>query len=92
MHGDTAGLELLARAVAELVVAERREEMDAAVEVRELDRGDRPAAGRLVPALERVHDLARPGHLLDADELHPLDVADDSEVHVSHLLAAVRFT
>jgi hypothetical protein len=39
-----------------------------------------------------VHDLARPRHFLDPDELDPLDMANDSEVHISHLLAGVRFT
>jgi hypothetical protein len=39
-----------------------------------------------------VDDLAGPGHVVDPDELHPLDVAHDSDVHISHLLAGVRFT
>ena len=92
MHGDAARLELLARASAELVVAERREEVDAAVEPRELDRRDRAAACRLLPALERMDDLAGAGHLVDPDELHPFHVAHDSDVHISHLPARVRFT
>jgi hypothetical protein len=29
--------------------------------------------------------------VLDPGELHPLDVADDRELHISHLCARVRF-
>src|SRR5581483_6540284 len=49
--------ELLEGAVAELVVAERREEAGRAGELRQLNGRDCSAAGRLRPALGRVHDL-----------------------------------
>jgi hypothetical protein len=38
-----------------------------------------------------VDDLTRPRHALDADELDPLDVTDDGEVHASHLGLELRF-
>ncbi len=82
--------ELFARTAAELVVAERREELDRSVEVQQLDGGDGASAGRLLPGLERVDDVARHGHVLDPGELDPLDVTDDCEPHTSHLGAAVR--
>ena len=81
MHGDAARLELLARAAAEVVVGERGEEEAGAGEIRELDGRDGAAAGGLLPCLERVHDLARRGRMLDARELDPLDVPDDRDVH-----------
>jgi hypothetical protein len=39
-----------------------------------------------------VHDLARSGNGLDLDELDPLDVTDDGDVHISHLGLGVRLT
>ena len=81
VHRDAVRLELLAGAAAELVVGEGREEAARAREVGELDGRDRPAAGRLLPGLERVDDLARLGRVVDARELHPLDMSDDGEVH-----------
>src|SRR5258707_810849 len=75
--GDAAFLQLLSGAPAELVVAERGEELDGAVEVRELCGHYGPAAGCLLPDLQSVDDVARLGHVLDADELHPLHVTDD---------------
>ena len=81
-------LELVARAPAELVVAERGEERRLAAEVRELNRGDGSAAGRLRPRLGRVDDLARPRHRLDADEVDPFDVPDDCGSHDSHSRAS----
>jgi hypothetical protein len=38
-----------------------------------------------------VHDVARLRHPLDPDELHPLHVPDNCEVHGSHLRPGVRF-
>jgi hypothetical protein len=38
-----------------------------------------------------VHDLSRRGRMLDARELHPLDVSDDRNLHISHLEPRVRF-
>ena len=91
VHRDAVRLELLAGAAAELVVGEGREEAARAREVGELDGRDRPAAGRLLPGLERVDDLARLRDASDPDELHPLHVPDDCEVHNSHLRPGVRF-
>ena len=45
----------------------------------------------LLPRLQRMHDLPRPGHMLDPGELHPLDVTDDRDLHVSHLEPRLRF-
>ena len=81
MHGDATRLELLARAATEVVVGERGEEKAGAGEIRELDGRDGPAARGLLPRLERVHDLARRGRMLDARELDPLDVSHDRDVH-----------
>ena len=80
VHGDATRLELLARAAAELVVGERREEEARAGEIGELDGRDGTAARGLLPRLERVHDLARRRRMIDARELHPLDVTDDCDV------------
>ena len=81
VHGDAERLELLARAAAELVVGERGEEEARAAEIDELDGRDRPTAGGLLPRLERGHDLAGRGRVVDAGELHPLDMADDGNLH-----------
>jgi hypothetical protein len=91
VHGDTALLELLTGTAAEVVAAERGEEVSRPVEVRELNRGHGAATGRLLPGLERVDDLTRLRHLLDPRELHPLHVPDDGDVHISHLRVGVRF-
>ena len=81
MHGDSALLELLPRAAAEIIIGKRGEEQAGAGEIRELDGRNGAAARRLLPRLERVHDLARRGRMLDARELDPLDVSDDRDVH-----------
>jgi hypothetical protein len=39
-----------------------------------------------------MDDLAGPGDRLDLDELDPLDVPDDGDVHISHLGLGVRLT
>ena len=81
MHGDATRPELLVRAAAEVIVGERGEEKAGAGEIRELDGRNRAAARGLLPRLERVHDLARRGRMLDARELDPLDVSHDRDVH-----------
>jgi hypothetical protein len=91
VHCDTACLELLARAAAELVVGERGEEETRAREVGELNRRDGAASRGLLPRLERMDDLARRGHVFDAGELDPLDVTDDCDLHISHLEPRLRF-
>src|SRR5205823_3441518 len=65
--------------VPKLVVAEGGQEEALASEPRELHRRDRSAAGRLLPGLDGVDDLARRGHVVHARELDPLDVADDRD-------------
>ena len=70
-------LEPLGGASAELVLAERGEEVAGPGELRDLHRRDSAAAGRLGPRLAPVGDLPRRGHVIDLDELDPLDVADD---------------
>src|ERR671931_2478632 len=65
----------------ELVVAEDGEERRLDAEPHELHRGDRPAAGGLLPRLDRMDDLAGLRHVLDAGELDPLDVPDDDDLH-----------
>ena len=65
----------------ELVVAERGQEEARAGEARQLDGSDGATACRLLPGLERVHDLARRRNVVHAHELDPLDVADDRYLH-----------
>src|SRR4029077_621223 len=91
MHGDAARPEVLARPAPEIVVGERGEEEARAVEVGELNGRDGTAARGLLPGLERVHDLPRCGHVIDPRELHPLDVSDYCDLHVSHLEPRLRF-
>ena len=79
------------RAAAEFVIGERREEEARTRQVRELNGRDGSATRRLLPRLERMHDLARRGHVLDPGELDPLDVTDDRDLHVSHLEPRLRF-
>ena len=91
VHGDAAGLELLARAATELVVGERGKEETRACEVGQLDGRDSATSRRLFPRLERLHDLTGSRHALDARELHPFDMTDYGEVHFSHLEPQLRF-
>jgi hypothetical protein len=67
----------------ERVVSERGEEHRLAGEARELDGRHRPSSARLLPALERVHDVARRRDALDTHELDPFDVADDRDLHLA---------
>ena len=82
MHADAGGLELDPGPGAELVAAEQAEERRLAGEPRQLDRGDAAAAGRLLPGLLRADDLARARNRLDPEELDPLDMTDDGNLHM----------
>src|SRR6185436_1785725 len=72
-------LQPLAGGAAEIVVAERGEELGAAGELGELDGRDGAAAADLLPPLGRVDDLAGLRHVRDAGELDPLHVSDDGD-------------
>jgi len=61
-------------------VGERGEEDAGTVQIGELDGCDGAAACGARPRLEGVHDLTRLGGVLDAGELDPFDVTDDSEL------------
>jgi hypothetical protein len=50
----------------------------------ELYRRNATAAARLLPRLRRMHDFARARHVLDRNELDPLDVPDDRGSHAPH--------
>src|SRR5204863_6479234 len=63
------------------IVAKRREEEALAGEPRQLYGGDRSASRRLLPRLERVHDLPGSRNALHPRELDPLDVPDDCHPH-----------
>jgi hypothetical protein len=69
-------LQAIERAASSFVITERRDEQRIAGQARKLHRGDRAAAGRLLEAVSRMDDLAGSRDVLDARELHPLDVAD----------------
>ena len=92
---DAARGQLLDRAMAELVVAEPREEVARAVEPRHLHGHHPAAAGRHGPRVGRVGDVPGLGHLVHEDELDPLDVSDDrashsaTALHVSPMMIAV---
>jgi hypothetical protein len=78
---DTVAGQLGTRAAAELVGSQGRKELARPGQASELDGGNRPAPGRLLPGLERVRDVARPRHRLDAGELDPLHVTHDRDAH-----------
>jgi len=84
VHLYAPPLELLLRAPADLLGSERGEEEHAVREQRELHGCDCAAAARLLPRRLRMNDLAGMRHVLDLDELDPLDVADDSRSHARH--------
>ncbi len=70
------------RTPAELVVAERGEELAPPGELRELARHHRAAAGRLLPAGgRRARSLPPRACRGDARELDPLDMTDDGASH-----------
>jgi hypothetical protein len=78
---EPQALQLQVRALAHGVLAEGREEGAVAREPLQLDGGDRAAAGRLLPPLERVGDLPGPGQTVDEAERHPLDVSEHGSPH-----------
>src|SRR6476620_6533810 len=78
------------RPVAQLVIAERGQEETAPSQACELDGSHCPASGGLLPAVERVHDLARRRHALHARELDPFDVTDDGDPHAASILQNER--
>ena len=81
VHADAGGLEPDPSLGSELVAAEEAVERRLAGEPRQLDRGDAAAAGRLLPGLLRADDLAGTRNRLDPEELDPLDVPDDGDLH-----------
>src|SRR5262249_15762380 len=91
-----AGGQLLDRAAAELVDSQAGEEIAGAVQPRHLHRHHAAAPGRHRPRVGGVRDVSRGRHLVDEDELDPLDVPDDrashspTGFHVSLMMAAVR--
>ena len=68
---------------AEVVARERGEEQRAAGQLRHLHGRDGAAAGRLLPRLARVQDLAGSRQPRHDGEVDPLDVADhrDARMH-----------
>jgi hypothetical protein len=81
LHADSLPLELALGRTPEVVVAERGQEQALAGEPRELDRRYGSAAGRLLPRLARVDDLARSRRVAHAREFDPLDMPDDGDPH-----------
>ena len=67
--------------LADVVVADRREQVARAGELRELHGGHGAPAGGLVPRLGRVHDLAGPGHPVDQPERDPFHVSHHRHAH-----------
>ena len=95
VDGHAARGQLLDGAMAELVVAESREEVARAVEPRHLHGHHPAAAGRHDPRVGGVGDVPGLRHLVHEDELDPLDVSDDrashsaTALHVSPMMIAV---
>ena len=89
---DAESLEPFARPAAEGVVAERGVERRPSCQAGQRDGGDGAAAGRLIPRLARVDDLAGARDMRHANELDPLDVSDYGGVHAGRPRAARRAT
>ena len=81
LHADSLPLELALRRTTEVIVAERGQEQALAGESRELDRRYGSAAGRFLPRLARVDDLAGSRRVVHAREFDPLDMPDDRDLH-----------
>ena len=80
-----AGFELLLRAMAAFVVAERREQGRFSCELGELDRCVGTSASGFLPGLFGLHDRAAGRKAVDNEEVHPLDMADDRNPHQTSL-------
>src|SRR5579862_4330749 len=84
------------RAAAEVIVAERGEELALPVEQRDLPGHHGTAARGLVPGRATVRDLSGRGHAWHPDELDPLDMTDDcashnsAPCHVSKMMGVVK--
>src|SRR5207248_151671 len=76
LAADAAPAQVLERAPAGLVVAERGQERARAGELAQLHRRDAAAAGGLLEDLGGMDDLARRRDVRHAKELDPLDVPD----------------
>jgi carbon monoxide dehydrogenase subunit G len=72
----TVRCELFGGFAAVPVPTERREEVDLRPQLGQHARNDTPAAGRAGERAVGVDDGARPGEVLDRDEVNPLDVSD----------------
>ena len=81
LHLDAEVAQLGARAAAELVGPERREERARAGEPSQLRGRDCPTSPGLLPGLDGADDLPGQGNRLHPDELDPLDVAHDGDPH-----------
>jgi len=81
VHVEAEPGELLHRATAELVVAEHREELAAAVQPRDLTRDHRPAPARDREHRLALHDLPGGRHMRDEREVDPLDMTDHRAPH-----------
>ena len=83
VHADAGSLEPDPSVRAALVAAEKAVERRLAGEPRQLDRCDATAAGRFLPRLPDADDLARSRNRLDPEELDPLHMPDDRDLHAS---------
>jgi RNA polymerase sigma factor (sigma-70 family) len=90
VHADAGGLEPDPGLDAELVAPEEAVERRLTGKPRQLDGGDTATAGRFLPGLLRTDDLAGARHRLDPDELDPLDMPDDRQLHKRTLTDAGR--
>ena len=77
---------------ADVVVADRGEERGRAGQLRELHRGDGPAASRHLPLVGRVGDATGRWHGIDVGERDPFGVAHDRGLHRRSLPPSVCLT
>ena len=80
--------QLLLEPAADLVVAERGEEVAGAGQAGELLGGNAPAPARLLPRVRGLRDVAGERHARDAQELDPLGVAHDGDAHLTRSLTS----
>ena len=81
LHVNAPGAELLERPAPQRVVAERGVERRAPRELAQLYSRVRPTPGSGLPRLGCLDDLSGLRRALDMEELHPLDVTDDGNLH-----------